>query len=73
MDEARFFVDMVGYYIWVGTAVAGLFLLVGIDRIDPSARGTYLFRLLLIPGVVGLWPLVLWRWLGAVRGGGHAR
>jgi hypothetical protein len=71
VDEARLFVDMVGYYTWAGAVVAGLFLLVGIDRIDPSARGTYLFRLLLIPGVVGLWPLVLWRWASLIRGGGH--
>lgn len=71
MDEARLFVDMVVYYAWAGAVVAALFLSVGIDRVDPSARGTYLFRLLLIPGVVGLWPLVLWRWAAVSRGGGH--
>ena len=28
----------------------------------PDARGAYVFRPLLVPGVVLLWPLVLWRW-----------
>lgn len=50
-------------YAWIGTGVAALFLLWGVDRIDPSARGAYLFRLLALPGVVGLWPLVVWRWI----------
>ena len=28
----------------------------------PSARGAYAFRPLLVPGLILLWPLVLWRW-----------
>ena len=50
--------------IWglVGVVVALLFLTVGIDRIDPAARDAYAFRPLLIPGVVVIWPLVIWRW-----------
>lgn len=50
-------------YAWAGAVVAAAFLLWGVDRIDPAARGAYLFRLLALPGVVGLWPLVLWRWI----------
>ena len=50
--------------IWgaVGAAVCALFLFMGIDRVDPAARDAYAFRPLLIPGVVVIWPLVLWRW-----------
>lgn len=52
-----------GYiYIWIGVAVAVLFLTVGIDRVDPAARGAYAFRPLLLPGVALLWPYVLRRW-----------
>lgn len=47
---------------WVGAAVAAIFLTIGIDRIDEDARGAYIFRPLLIPGVLVIWPLVLWRW-----------
>ena len=32
---------------------------------DPAARGAYGFRPLLLPGLVLLWPLVVWRWLDA--------
>lgn len=46
----------------VGLAVAAVFLLWGIDRIDPAAHGAIAFRPLLVPGIVLLWPLVLWRW-----------
>lgn len=46
----------------VGLAVAAVFLLWGIDRIDPAAHGSIAFRPLLVPGIVLLWPLVLWRW-----------
>lgn len=54
-------------YGWIGAAVAVLFLFVGIDRVDPSARGSYAFRPLLIPGIVVLWPLVLFRWIRLER------
>ena len=51
------------YWLYAGAAVAAVFLTVGIDRIDEDARGAYIFRPLLIPGVLLIWPIVLWRWL----------
>ncbi|MGC1498254.1 MAG: hypothetical protein WA790_20785 [Sulfitobacter sp.] len=50
--------------IWgsIGAIVAAIFLTIGIDRIDEDARGAYIFRPLLIPGVLVIWPFVLWRW-----------
>lgn len=50
--------------IWgsIGALVAVAFLTIGIDRIDDDARGAYAFRPLLIPGILVIWPLVLWRW-----------
>jgi len=50
-----------------GALLALVFLLWGIDRVDPSARGAYTFRPLLIPGLVLLWPLVAARWLALER------
>lgn len=55
-------VNIVMLYGAAGLAVAAVFLLWGIDRIDPTATGAYAFRPLLIPGVVLLWPAVLLRW-----------
>lgn len=57
------------YYGYIGIAVAAFFLLYGIDRIDPSTRGSYLFRLLLIPAAVVFWPVILWRWASIARAG----
>jgi hypothetical protein len=54
-------------YAAIGGAVAAVFLVFGIDRIDPAARGTHTFRPLLIPGIVILWPLVVVRWLQLER------
>ena len=50
-------------YLYVGAAVAVVFLLFGIGRIDENAQDAWVFRPLIIPGVLLIWPLVLWRWL----------
>ncbi|MEO0994772.1 MAG: hypothetical protein AAFU49_13055 [Pseudomonadota bacterium] len=50
-------------WMWCGLAVAVVFLLWGIDRVEPNARGAYAFRPLMVPGIALLWPLVLGRWL----------
>lgn len=49
-------------YLWIGVAVALLFLTLGIERVDPASRGTYAFRPLLLPGATLLWPFVVRRW-----------
>jgi len=57
----------VGLYLAAGVVFAGPFLLLGAGRIDPDAAGgSWGFRLLVLPGVVVLWPLLLRSWL---RGG----
>lgn len=61
----------VQFYGFAGLVFAAVFLPLGIGRISPEARGSYLFRLLILPGVVGLWPLVLWRWIVLERVGGE--
>ncbi len=60
---AAFIVQAVTVYAWIGAGFAVLFLLFGIDRVDPSARGAYAFRPLLFPGLVALWPFAAIRWL----------
>ena len=52
-----------------GLTAAAIFLLWGIDRVDPTAAGAYAFRPLLIPGIVLLWPAVLLRWARLERRG----
>lgn len=67
MLYADMIIDGVLWYGGFGIVVALAFLLVGVDRIDPAAKGSYLFRVLALPGVVGLWPLVLKRWIALER------
>lgn len=56
------------WYLYAGGAVAAVFLTVGLGRVDENAQGAWIFRPLLIPGVLLIWPLVLWRWRVLVRG-----
>ena len=49
-------------YLAAGVLVAAVFLTWGVGRVDANARGAYAFRPLVAPGIVLLWPLVLWRW-----------
>jgi hypothetical protein len=56
--------NLVALYAAAGVIFAILFLLFGITRIDNGAKGTGLgFRLLILPGLIALWPLMLIRWL----------
>jgi len=63
LETATSIVEGLTIYFWIGLGVSALFLLVGIDRIDPGSRSSYIFRPLLIPGIIVLWPLVLLRWM----------
>ncbi len=69
MDIATTLIEAVKFYGYIGLAVAAMFLLFGVDRVEPSARGAYAFRPLVLPGIVLLWPLVLWRWIALERAG----
>lgn len=57
-----------GVYAGLGVVFAVLFVLFGVDRIDPAARGAAPgFRLMILPGSAALWPLLLRRWLRGAR------
>ncbi len=63
MEGAELVLMLGRWWLYAGAAVAFVFLTIGIDRIDENARGSYIFRPLLVPGVLLIWPVVLWRWL----------
>jgi hypothetical protein len=50
-------------YAVIGSLIAIPFVVFGISRVMPRASVTPGARLLLLPGAVALWPLVLARWL----------
>ena len=63
-EMAHALVGLLVLYIVAGVLFAVPFVLVGVGRIDPSARGgTWGFRLIILPGVVALWPILAVRWL----------
>lgn len=62
METAELILDLASWWGWIGLVVGAAFLTFGIDRIDENARGAYVFRPLLLPAVILIWPLVLWRW-----------
>jgi hypothetical protein len=55
-------VQCVTIWLAIGVVVGIAFLFLGIDRVDPAARGSYAFRPLLLPGLTLLWPFVVVRW-----------
>ena len=54
---------VVGIYAGLGLAIAIPFIIVGIQRTTEAARDSSpIFRLLVLPGAVALWPIVLKEW-----------
>jgi uncharacterized membrane protein YdfJ with MMPL/SSD domain len=69
MQVAEFFAGVLAIYGSAGAVFAVAFVLFGIHRVDPVAEhAPFGFRLIVIPGVAALWPLLLGRWLRAKRG-----
>ncbi len=61
---ARVLVWAVTLYLVLGAAFAVPFVIWGVGRIDPAAKtGTPGFKILIVPGVAALWPLLLMRLL----------
>ena len=64
---AELFVYGLEAYSAAGLLFAAAFVFRGVQRIDSEAQGAGVgFRVLIIPGVVALWPLFVSRWLRQV-------
>ena len=63
LATAQLVLTLATLYGAAGFGVAVAFLLFGLERGDDAARGAHAFRPLLLPGLMLLWPLVLWRWI----------
>jgi hypothetical protein len=51
-------------YAGLGALFAALFLAFGLTHVDHGAKGAGLaFRLMIVPGLVALWPIMLVRWI----------
>ena len=64
MQAAELFVGALAMYALAGAIFAAAFVAFGIHRVDPVAEhAPFGFRLIVIPGVAALWPLLLVRWI----------
>lgn len=60
-------------YAAIGLPFAVVFLFRGLMTVDPAANNApWSFRLLIGPGVVAFWPLMLLRWKNSMRGANHS-
>jgi membrane protein implicated in regulation of membrane protease activity len=65
---AAAFLILLAIYLACGFLFAVPFVLVGVKKIDPhAAHGSWGFRLLIFPGAMTLWPLLLRRWKNGVH------
>lgn len=61
---ATFIVWAASAYVGAGLIFVGPFVVRGVQRVDPVARGAmWGFRVVIAPGVVLLWPLLAVRWI----------
>jgi hypothetical protein len=62
MIPAAFLILLAAYFA-CGMVFAIPFALIGVKKIDPHAtHGSWGFRVLILPGTMALWPLLLTRW-----------
>jgi len=55
---------LIGLYLGVGLLFGLTFIIWGVERLDHATKGTsWLFRLLLLPGSIALWPWLASRWM----------
>lgn len=55
-------------YATIGSLFGIMFVWRRVNRIDAAAHGArWTFRLLILPGVIALWPMLAFRWKRAAR------
>ncbi|MEY4918536.1 MAG: hypothetical protein RL616_2449 [Verrucomicrobiota bacterium] len=65
---AATFLILLGFYFAAGFLFAVPFVVAGVKKIDPhAAHGPWGFRLLIFPGAMMFWPLLLRRWMKGVH------
>jgi len=68
MVIAIFLLSALAVYLSLGVVFALAFVLLGVEKVDATAHAsTPGFRLIIIPGAILLWPVLLRKWLKAVK------
>lgn len=51
-------------YLLLGVVFALVFITIGAGKLDEKAKGTsWVFRVLIFPGAMALWPVLLLKWI----------
>jgi hypothetical protein len=59
---------LIGAYLALGIPVGIAFIARGVDRIDPGmAASPKRVRLVILPGAIALWPILLAKWIRAPK------
>lgn len=68
MVIADWILTLAAGYLVCGLVFTVAFVTLGVNRLDPTARGTSAsFRVLIVPGAAALWPLLAAKWLSLAR------
>jgi hypothetical protein len=64
------FTILVVIYLVIGLLFGAIFVFKGVGVVDPMAGcAPLVFRVMILPGSVALWPVLLGKWLRVRRGG----
>lgn len=68
MLGATAILTILAVYGAIGVVTGLAFITVGIGRVDPTVSGWNIpFRLMVLPGAIMLWPVIIMRWRASVR------
>ncbi len=68
MNIVAFLLIIVIVYLGCGIVFALLFVFFGVTKVSETARGaTAGFRIIILPGVTLLWPVLLRKWLRVTK------
>ena len=63
---------LAGLYLLCGFIFALFFVTKGVERVDEGAHGASIgFRIIIIPGTMAFWPLLLRKWIAASKHNKH--
>lgn len=58
------FVNLFLIYLAIGFLFALVFVIKGVQKVDAGAEdASWSFRLLILPGTMALWPILLLKWI----------
>lgn len=68
MEVIKIILILLAVYLGCGLLFAIAFVIKGVDKTDDGAHGSTIgFRIIIIPGTTVFWPLLLKKWVNALK------